>query len=634
MRARERRRIHPGAARRAASRATTRSRDRRRCLGTATYDTDRSRPLTRTPDPVRPRRPRPRAVGVRRPRPPATQRAAEPSACRRRLAACSAVVVVVFGVLAARVVQLQLMSGDRYQTPRRSSRRCTRSRSAPNAAASSTATGATSRSRSGARRSTPTRRSSTDPIGDGGQARAGPARRPAVPRQAACRHARAASRTSRTRCRRRRRGGARARTARDRLRARVGAQLSGGAARRRVARARRRRGQGSRRARVPLRLAAHRQARASSSSSRTRTATTSPTPSARASTRAAVPTSCSRIDEDLQWEAEYSLLDQVQATSTPRAAWPRSSTSRPATCSSMASVDGAIAGSGRRAVAGPGEHNAPLTELFEPGSTNKLITLSWAIEHGHVTPDTMFTVPSSITVDPRRQPFYDAEWHPPMQWTTADILRESSNVGTIEIAQRMRNQELADGVRAFGLGHEDGDRLARPARRSPARRRRSTTPPGSTRPRSATASRSPAMQMLDAFATIANGGVTRPPHLLDATIDANGKRHPARDRRGTRVVSAATATTMTPMLRRRGRERHRRVRGDPGYPVAGKTGTSKKLLPTASTPTARRWRRSSASRPPTIRASRRSSCSTNRPLSSSSAARPPRRSGRRSCSSR
>src|SRR5438105_6086938 len=106
----------------------------------------------------------------------------------------------------------------------------------------------------------------------------------------------------------------------------------------------------------------------------------------------------------------------------------------------MATVHGATATS-PAAVAGPGDANAPLTALFEPGSTNKLITLSWALEHGHIAANTKFAVPDSIRVDSHVAPYRDAEPHIGVpngieHWTTADILRESSNVGTIEIAQR------------------------------------------------------------------------------------------------------------------------------------------------------------------------------------------------------
>ncbi len=163
------------------------------------------------------------------------------------------------------------------------------------------------------------------------------------------------------------------------------------------------------------------------------------------------------LDEDLQWQAEYSLLDQVEATDAKSGMAVVIDVTN-GDVVAMATVHGATATS-PAAVAGSGDANAPLTDLFEPGSTNKLITLSWALEHGHVSPSTMFQVPYSITVPGQvgvpRTPTRSRTSAPSdgiEHWTTADILRESSNVGTIEIAMKMKNQELADGLRAFGLG--------------------------------------------------------------------------------------------------------------------------------------------------------------------------------------
>src|SRR5262249_39401818 len=143
------------------------------------------------------------------------------------------------------------------------------------------------------------------------------------------------------------------------------------------------------------------------------------------------------LDEDLQWQAESSLLDQVKATASKGGMAAVIDVTN-GDVLAMATVHGATAKK-PAAVASPTDQNGPLTTLFAPGSTTKLITLSWALEHHLVTPDTTFTVPASIKVDPSVKPFYDAEWHAPAAWTTADILRESSNVGTIEIAQRMKN---------------------------------------------------------------------------------------------------------------------------------------------------------------------------------------------------
>jgi cell division protein FtsI (penicillin-binding protein 3) len=140
----------------------------------------------------------------------------------------------------------------------------------------------------------------------------------------------------------------------------------------------------------------------------------------------------------------------------------------------------------------------------------------------------------------------------------------------------MKNEELAEGVRAFGLGTKTS--VVWPGQ-----------PNGLLLPPSqyyATGKYTTAigygaavtgLQMLDAFATIANGGVSRPPRLLDATIDANGTRHPAAPTPGARVVSANTAQLMTNMMEGVVSNGTGACAAIPGYPVAGKTGTSKTL---------------------------------------------------------
>lgn len=294
------------------------------------------------------------------------------------------------------------------------------------------------------------------------------------------------------------------------------------------------------------------------------------------------------VDEDLQWQAEYSLLDQVKATGA-KSGMAVVIDVTDGDVLAMATVNGATATTPAQ-VAGPGDDNAPLTNLFEPGSTNKLITLSWALEHGHITPSTMFAVPYSIPVDPHVKPYVDAEPHTGVaggieQWTTADILRESSNVGTIEIAQRMKNQEVADAMRAFGLGKQTS--IAWPYQ--PAGLLLSPSQYYATGKYSTAIGYGVAVtgiQMLDAFATIANGGVTRPPHLLDATIDAKGVRHTASVPDGTRVVSQNTASEMTQMLEGVVSNGTGACAAIPSYVVAGKTGTAKTALATGGYSTA------------------------------------------------
>src|SRR5207244_10398194 len=123
----------------------------------------------------------------------------------------------------------------------------------------------------------------------------------------------------------------------------------------------------------------------------------------------------------------------------------------------------------------------------------------------------------------------------------------SSNIGTIEIAQHLSKDRLAGALRSFGLGSPtavDFPGQASGLLLDPSKYY--DTGLASTAIGYGVAVTG--MQMLDAYATIANGGVTVPPHLLAATIDAKGKRHTAAIGPGRRVVSSHTAEEMSNML--------------------------------------------------------------------------------------
>ena len=86
-----------------------------------------------------------------------------------------------------------------------------------------------------------------------------------------------------------------------------------------------------------------------------------------------------------------------------------------------------------------------------------------------------------------------------------------------------------------------------------------------------------AMQMLDVYTTIANHGMARPPRLVAATIDADGNRHDEPLAAPHQVVSAATAEAVNGMLQKVVTEGTGTKAQIPGYPVAGKTGTARKV---------------------------------------------------------
>lgn len=277
------------------------------------------------------------------------------------------------------------------------------------------------------------------------------------------------------------------------------------------------------------------------------------------------------IDEDVQWEAEHALLDQVENTQA-KAGMVAVVDTTTGDVLALASAIGATTTKPAH-LGGPDDRNTPLTDLYEPGSTSKLITISWALEHGLITPDTTFTVPYAKKFAADVPPYKDAEWHKTMRWKAADILRESSDVGTIEIAQRMTGRQLYDAERAFGFGQKTS--IAWAGQPSgyviPPSQYYSTGKYSSAIGYGATVT---GVQVLDALTTIANGGVTRPPRLLAATIDAHGVRHPSPVAAGRRVVSTNTANLMTQMLAGVVTNGTGACASIPQYTVAGKTGTA------------------------------------------------------------
>lgn len=278
------------------------------------------------------------------------------------------------------------------------------------------------------------------------------------------------------------------------------------------------------------------------------------------------------LDQSLQYEVEQALVQAV-AEATAKGGTAVVSDTRTGAILAMANVTGDGGGGARPATSA--EHNRAITDVYEPGSTNKVITMAGAIEDGVVTPETRLNVPDKYQVG--NHLFSDHEAHPPIDWSVADILTHSSNVGTIMVAQQLGKERLDHYLRAFGFGSRTGLRFPGEATGlllDPDDwwvTSMGTVPIGNGLAVSA-------LQMLQVYVTIANGGVWRAPRLVAATLDEDGVRHdlPAGEPR--RAVSPGTARKLNQMLRTVVREGTGRNAEIPGYSVAGKTGTARKPL--------------------------------------------------------
>jgi len=214
------------------------------------------------------------------------------------------------------------------------------------------------------------------------------------------------------------------------------------------------------------------------------------------------------------------------------------------------------------------QRNRTVTDTYEPGSTFKLITVGAALSERLVSPSTRFTLPYSLHVADRV--IHDAEERGTVNYSVAQILAHSSNIGAIKLAQLVGRTRLSEWIKRFGFGRVTG--IDYPGE-SPG----IVLPPdkwsGSTIgnvPIGQGIAVTP-VQMAAAYGAVANGGVWSRPHLVDHV--AGGGR-PSLYRR--RLVSRPIADQLMLMLKDVVAEGTGQYAAMPGYQVAGKTGTAQK----------------------------------------------------------
>ncbi len=296
-----------------------------------------------------------------------------------------------------------------------------------------------------------------------------------------------------------------------------------------------------------------------------------PIPDGESSLTPAVPGSGLRLtlQRDIQYEAQQQITKQVKATH-----------SLSGTVIVMNPKNGQILALASAPTFNPNDLSTannndlgdPAVSVpFEPGSVNKVITMSAALEDGLVTPDSHFVIPNSLMVAGTQ--FHDAEVHPTEHLTLTGILAKSSNIGAIKVAQELGPQRFDYYLHAYGFGKPTGVGL--PAESA------GLLPPISAWSGTSLATLSfgqgidvTAMQVASVYSTIADNGIRVNPNIVEGTV--NGKQfHPAPAPTRRRVISVKVATELRNMLEsvtsNEGTAPAARIAG---YRVAGKTGTA------------------------------------------------------------
>ena len=218
----------------------------------------------------------------------------------------------------------------------------------------------------------------------------------------------------------------------------------------------------------------------------------------------------------------------------------------------------------------------PVSDVFEPGSTGKVITVAAALEHGGQTPMSPYTIPYRILVD-GLYPFHDAEVHPterltrwPGSWPTPATTAWCRWSSTSRRACSTATTASSASARPPGSACPGRARACCRGRRQWSGDTRYTLAFGQ-------GVAVTAVQMASLYATIANGGVRVAPSIVAGTTSGSGKYTPAPAPKRTRVLRARTAHELLAILQQVPHVDD--LGGEPwgeiaGYPIAAKTGTA------------------------------------------------------------
>jgi cell division protein FtsI (penicillin-binding protein 3) len=221
--------------------------------------------------------------------------------------------------------------------------------------------------------------------------------------------------------------------------------------------------------------------------------------------------------------------------------------------------------------------NPAVSDVFEPGSVMKAVTVSAALEEGIAEPDTVLTVDGRI--DAGDHVVRDSHAHGPTDYTVTGIVAKSSNVGTIMLAREVGDEKLEHYLRAFGVGDSTGIELPGESRGILEASDDWTASRAANVPIGQGVSIT-TLQLASIYQTIANDGVRVAPRVVASVTDPDGTVRPVDPAASTRVISESSAEDMAYMLEAVVGEGGTAPRGAvDGFRVAGKTGTAQRPNP-------------------------------------------------------
>jgi cell division protein FtsI (penicillin-binding protein 3) len=227
-------------------------------------------------------------------------------------------------------------------------------------------------------------------------------------------------------------------------------------------------------------------------------------------------------------------------------------------------------------------NDTAVTTPYEPGSVNKIITATAAIDTGVTTPQSVNQVPGSLKIADHT--VHDAWTHGAVQYTTTGIFAKSSNIGTLLLAQQVGPDRYMDYVNKFGIGQSTGLGLPGESRGSVPPRNTWTGTTFGNLPIGQGLSMT-VVQMAGMYQAIANNGLRVQPRIVKGEVRPDGTVVAEPAPKTVQVVSPQTATTVRDMMRavtqsgKNGNSGTAPTAALEGYQISGKTGTAQQVNP-------------------------------------------------------
>lgn len=223
--------------------------------------------------------------------------------------------------------------------------------------------------------------------------------------------------------------------------------------------------------------------------------------------------------------------------------------------------------------------NWVLTDLYEPGSTFKPLNVAIALETKAISPDNVFKDSGKITVG--KWPIKNAEDEHQGMLSITQILQYSSNVGMVQIVQKLKPSVYYGWLERLGLGQTVGIDLPFESPGQMKSQEQFTSVP--IEPATASFGQGfsvTPIQMVTLHAALANGGKLVTPHVVRGLSDPHGQMHWQPSLRPpVPVFSPATTQTVLEMMETVVAQGTGKLAQIKGFRIAGKTGTSQKASP-------------------------------------------------------